>query len=486
MGVCGAALAQRAARVVAPQTHFRALFQKRFRYALRDRKAVCFQLVIPIVALLLGLILLKIAPIHVAPSRALNVHPYNIVKGTRLPLELPFFSNNMTGANGAPTHSVCVCVCHCRHVCGSRCVVLSWMSHLPLHPSVSVSSSCFELFDRCRVGGGAAALMKLVSQSVGVIVPTPLANLTTVYPPSQYTAPCWSPMAAVANLVRVAFRLTPHCPGCCVTPFRVCVQSAGVSGWNQSQGWAMSQWLLAHRHSMRASRYGAFLFNALSPSPADVTSVPPSDEASRSAARRCTLWFVVSVAPRVCVCVCVYVCVCAQLFASYWVLENTTAIHGAPVFMNLANDLLLKWSTGNPNASITIRSAPFPFTNKQDNQISESLSFTAVLFIVIAFSFIPASFAVFVVKEREVNAKHQQLISGTSLWAYWLATFVWDIVSYAVPCILSIVLILAFQIQQLIEGTRLVATIVLFFLYGTSVAVRALWHSMTPSPPLQG
>ena len=41
--------------------------------------------------------------------------------------------------------------------------------------------------------------------------------------------------------------------------------------------------------------------------------------------------------------------------------------------------------------------------------ITGQLAFIAVLFIEIAFSFIPASFAVFVVKEREINAKHQQV-----------------------------------------------------------------------------
>lgn len=37
----------------------------------------------------------------------------------------------------------------------------------------------------------------------------------------------------------------------------------------------------------------------------------------------------------------------------------------------------------------------------------------------IAFCFLPASYVIFVVKEREVKAKHQQIISGVSLSAYW-------------------------------------------------------------------
>jgi hypothetical protein len=37
------------------------------------------------------------------------------------------------------------------------------------------------------------------------------------------------------------------------------------------------------------------------------------------------------------------------------------------------------------------------------------------LFLGCSFSFIPASYAIAVVKEREVSAKHQQLISGDYL-----------------------------------------------------------------------
>jgi ATP-binding cassette subfamily A (ABC1) protein 3 len=98
-----------------------------------------------------------------------------------------------------------------------------------------------------------------------------------------------------------------------------------------------------------------------------------------------------------------------QAIASYWILQNSTAPHATPVFINLVNDALLRWTTGTAASSITVRSEPFPFTNKQKHDISAAISFTAVLFVIIAFSFIPASFAVFVVKEREINAKHQQV-----------------------------------------------------------------------------
>ena len=55
-----------------------------------------------------------------------------------------------------------------------------------------------------------------------------------------------------------------------------------------------------------------------------------------------------------------------------------------------------------------------------------------VLIFSIAFCFIPASFVMFVIRERETNSKHQQLISGVSPASYWLSSFVWDAVAYFV------------------------------------------------------
>jgi hypothetical protein len=94
------------------QTHFKALFMKRFRFALRDKKAVCFQLVIPILALLLGLIFLKTAPIRVPPEAILSVNPYNSHGSTRLNLDLPMWSLDPAVAPGtAPCLRVVVVPC---------------------------------------------------------------------------------------------------------------------------------------------------------------------------------------------------------------------------------------------------------------------------------------------------------------------------------------------------------------------------------------
>ncbi|WP_369124542.1 ABC transporter permease, partial [Salmonella enterica] len=92
----------------------------------------------------------------------------------------------------------------------------------------------------------------------------------------------------------------------------------------------------------------------------------------------------------------------------------------------------MKAATGNSGASITTRTFPLPLTSVEATLFGSLLTSSAAMIIIIAFSFIPASYASFIVKEREVSAKHQQLISGVSIFAYWIANFAFDALTYLV------------------------------------------------------
>jgi ATP-binding cassette subfamily A (ABC1) protein 3 len=161
----------------------------------------------------------------------------------------------------------------------------------------------------------------------------------------------------------------------------------------------------------------------------------------------------------------------AAPYAAYSVLVNSSAYHATPSMVNLLHSALAGLFAGpdGPVTSISVVNAPLPFTASQRVFVSSFTSFISVLFIVIAVSFIPASFALFVVKEREVSAKHQQLISGVSIPAYWASTYFWDMGTYALPCIAAVVLIVAYNTTALI-GPALPATIALFVSYGLAVA----------------
>ena len=59
----------------------------------------------------------------------------------------------------------------------------------------------------------------------------------------------------------------------------------------------------------------------------------------------------------------------------------------------------------------------------------------------IALSLIPSVLVSTMIKERELQLKHMQMISGVSLWSYWLSNFIFDILKTYIPMLVFAVLI---------------------------------------------
>nr|GEW36328.1 ABC transporter A family member 1 isoform X1 [Tanacetum cinerariifolium] len=147
----------------------------------------------------------------------------------------------------------------------------------------------------------------------------------------------------------------------------------------------------------------------------------------------------------------------------YTVLHNSTCQHAAPTFINLMNSAILRLATLNGNMTIQTRNHPLPMTESQRLQRQDLDAFSAAIVVSIAFSFIPASFAVAIVKEREVKAKHQQLISGVSILSYWISTYIWDFISYLVPSSFAMLLFYIFGLEQFI-GSGIVLMVISFIM----------------------
>jgi len=107
---------------------------------------------------------------------------------------------------------------------------------------------------------------------------------------------------------------------------------------------------------------------------------------------------------------------------------------------------------------------PFPLTSGQKNLQDSGTSLNLAL----GFAFIPASFGAFVVLERETGSKHLQIISGVNFISYWFATWLWDMINYLVPALLSVVLIAAFGVESLVSGANLFWTLLCVLFYGAS------------------
>lgn len=121
------------------------------------------------------------------------------------------------------------------------------------------------------------------------------------------------------------------------------------------------------------------------------------------------------------------------------------------------------------------------------------------IFIIVAMSFVPASFVVFLVAEKSTKAKHLQFVSGCDPVIYWLANYIWDMVSrtqasclccsccnfcsmdptqnmflslscpqlnYLVPATCCVIILFVFDLPAYTSPTNFPAVLSLFLLYG--------------------
>ncbi|XP_029367229.1 ATP-binding cassette sub-family A member 2 isoform X4 [Echeneis naucrates] len=157
-------------------------------------------------------------------------------------------------------------------------------------------------------------------------------------------------------------------------------------------------------------------------------------------------------------------------------LYNNKGYHSMPTYLNVLNNAILRAnlpaSKGNPAAyGITL-------TNHPMNRTSASLSLDYLLqgtdvviaiFIIVAMSFVPASFVVFLVAEKSTKAKHLQFVSGCDPVIYWLANYIWDMLNYLVPATCCVIILFVFDLPAYTSPTNFPAVLSLFLLYGWSI-----------------
>uniref|UniRef100_A0A452FWY2 ATP binding cassette subfamily A member 2 n=1 Tax=Capra hircus TaxID=9925 RepID=A0A452FWY2_CAPHI len=158
------------------------------------------------------------------------------------------------------------------------------------------------------------------------------------------------------------------------------------------------------------------------------------------------------------------------------VFYNNKGYHSMPTYLNSLNNAILRAnlpkSKGSPAAyGITV-------TNHPMNKTSASLSLDYLLqgtdvviaiFIIVAMSFVPASFVVFLVAEKSTKAKHLQFVSGCNPVIYWLANYVWDMLNYLVPATCCVLILFVFDLPAYTSPTNFPAVLSLFLLYGWSI-----------------
>eukprot|EP01083_Nonionella_stella_P193084 713453_1 len=105
---------------------------------------------------------------------------------------------------------------------------------------------------------------------------------------------------------------------------------------------------------------------------------------------------------------------------------NGSALHALPTTLNLWNNWVIRYLLNSSSPRIKVHNNPLPPTTRQNLFGQQISGFAETTYITIAFSFIPAAAIYFIVNEKTKLTKHQQLVSGISFSAYWIANYITD------------------------------------------------------------
>jgi len=123
---------------------------------------------------------------------------------------------------------------------------------------------------------------------------------------------------------------------------------------------------------------------------------------------------------------------------------NNQPFHVVPLSINLMTNSFLRYFSKSSNASITVINHPLPRNFKEqadDLTTKNQTGFQVGSGLTFGFSFLIASFAIFLIRERVSDAKHLQYMSGCNSNVFWFAAFVWDIINYLIPSIVVVLLL---------------------------------------------
>ncbi|XP_076084448.1 phospholipid-transporting ATPase ABCA1-like isoform X2 [Mytilus galloprovincialis] len=142
-------------------------------------------------------------------------------------------------------------------------------------------------------------------------------------------------------------------------------------------------------------------------------------------------------------------------------------------YMNVMNNLILR-SRLNPGQipeqyGITTVNYPMNATVKQvtEEMLADSIiDLIMAICLIFSMSYIAASFILVLIEERSSDFKHLQFVSGVNPCIYWLSNFLWDMIKYWIASILCIVIFFAFQTKAYVGPGNLEVLFLLLILYG--------------------
>ena len=130
-----------------------------------------------------------------------------------------------------------------------------------------------------------------------------------------------------------------------------------------------------------------------------------------------------------------------------------------------------------PDFNFGLTTEPFPvfYVFKQREEAANSFDFAFMVSIGLAL--VPCVMVSYILKEREEQLKHIQLISGMSLFGYWAANVLCDVIKACVP--ISIILLLMWAVGVWYKGVWVLFVLFPFAVVPFSYVTSFLFSSDT-------
>ena len=151
---------------------------------------------------------------------------------------------------------------------------------------------------------------------------------------------------------------------------------------------------------------------------------------------------------------------------------NDQPYHGIAISLHYMMNGMLRYFT---NDAYNIHTTNHPFPKKlNDNSrrvffSTSGTGFTIAISVLFGMAFMSTSFIIFLIRERAVGAKHLQVVSGVGPGAFWLSTFVWDMLNYTIPVLCILIVFAAFGTDAYVNNGRLGIVFLIFMTYGWAV-----------------
>ncbi|MGH0173668.1 UNVERIFIED_CONTAM: hypothetical protein FKN15_075354 [Acipenser sinensis] len=150
---------------------------------------------------------------------------------------------------------------------------------------------------------------------------------------------------------------------------------------------------------------------------------------------------------------------------------NNQGYHTPATALLLLDNAIYRLVAG-PNASISAGNHPQPrnISETARDQITEGQTgFAIAINLMYGMASLSSTFALLMVTERTLKAKHVQQVSGVYVSNYWLSALLWDLINFLLPCVLMLVVFTAFNVRAFTQDYHLGALLLILLLYGWAV-----------------